>query len=52
MTHIKRQILIASFQVCGLICISYYIHSPKLMKLIFAVSYMSRMTGLTRSYET
>ena len=30
----------------------YYIHGAELMKLIFAVSYVSRTMGLTRCYKT
>ena len=30
----------------------YYIHGAELMKLIFAVLYVSRTMGLTRSYKT
>ena len=31
---------------------TYYIHGPELMKLIFAVLYVSRTMGLTRCYKT
>jgi len=31
---------------------AYYMHVPELMKLTFAVLYVSRMIGLTRCYKT
>ena len=31
---------------------TYYVREPELMKLIFAVLYVSRTMGLTRCYKT
>ena len=44
MTHIKQQKLISSTQglwICGYNKTAYYIHGPKLMKIISAILYVS-----------
>jgi len=50
-THIKRQKLISSTQLRGYNTVLIISTGPELMKLIFAVLYVSRTMGLTCCYK-
>ena len=52
MTHLKLQKLISSTQVRGYNAQFLLYIAPELMKLIFAVFYVSLTMGLTRCYKT
>ena len=53
MTHIKRQkINFINSGPVDIIRTVYYLYGAELIKLIFAVLYVSRTMGLTRCYKT
>jgi len=52
MTHKTTKINFINSGAVDMIRTVYYIHGPELMKLIFAVLYVSWTMGLTSCYKT